>query len=201
MVWDFIIKVVSPIFINPLPFLLSFACTLSLLYIDVRIHEIGHVSSILKYSPNAYFEIKQYGTYGVTLSPYYEQLHSQKAQKRDEVIDNAKAGIKYERMFAICLLPFASIIAQIEQLQLTGICMFLVSLWIPFFQLVASAKTDREYIKHPDKFNYPPKNREWHHNLFDYIVLIAISFCITILGYVILYSLYVFHITFGMAVL
>lgn len=194
MVWDFIIKVVSPIFINPLPFLLSFACTLSLLYIDVRIHELGHVSAILKYSPNAYFEIKQYGTYGVTLSPYYEQLYSQKAQRRDEVIDNAKAGIKYERMFAICLLPFAFIIAQIEQTQLTGICMLLVSLWIPFFQLFGSAKTDRKYIKHPDKFDYPPKNREWHHNLSDYIVLIAISFLITSSGYVMSYFLYTYHI-------
>lgn len=180
MDWDLVLKVVSSIFIKLLPFLPSFACTLSLLYIDVRIHELGHVSAILKYSPNAYFEIKQYGIYGVTLSPYYEQLHSQKAQKRDEVIDNAKAGIKYERMFAICLLPFAFIIAQIEQTQLTGICMLLVSLWIPFFQLFGSAKTDRKYIKHPDKFNYPPVSKNKTAKM-GYIILLVLI-CIIVIA-------------------
>lgn len=158
---------------------------LILVYINTTVHEFGHVSVIRKYSPKSEYKINQYGIYGVTTSLYYEILKQNINEA--EIIENAKAGINYQKKLSKILF-ILSIIFYITNCMPISSLLFEASIYCYITTCTGFAVTDKHVINNPHSFIYPPEKKEWYQKLFYYILLVLSAFILTTI------SLFIFSI-------
>lgn len=153
--------------------------SVTLVYLNTRVHEWGHVSVIRKKSPKSKYEIRQYGIYGITLSPYYKDLCKNADINETEIKENASAGIRYQKLFSIILFIISLIIFFCYKTTLIGICILFISFYCCIFSYIGFAVTDRQIILNPCSYTYSskPKNGIW----FYWLLLFLLGFIITFL--------------------
>lgn len=163
---------------KPCSVITVYVLSVTLVYLNTTVHELGHVSVIRKYSPESKYKIKQYGIYGVTLTSYYEVLAQNVSINETEIKENASAGIKYQKKLSKILF-ILSIGFFIINCKLISFLLVSSSIYCHITTYRGFATTDKAIIGNPCKFKYPPENKNWTQRLLYWVILLLLGFIVT----------------------